>query len=298
MAQWNDMSLWLLEHYGGAMLRVAGVGPLASWRPGPTTLTSPPRQTDGLLWARLFQETMERLFLVEIGTFAERRLAEQLWSGALRVLLDRGVLPNAVGLVLRPKGNIEVGASLSMESDLQWTKLGMEWRISKLWELPAAGLLASADPGAAPWAVLADLGADEERVLHDCRAVINQVRNEEERTNLLAATQVLMGLRFDSGNDAQYFGIMGGERVMNDSPVLQRLLTAAEIRGEARGEVRGEARGEVRGLLAVLRGRFGSVPEDLQQQIRAMTDADQLEMLLGAAGVVPDLGAFRARLYE
>ena len=60
--------------------------------------------------------------------------------------------------------------------------------------------------------------------------------------------------------------------------------------------MRGEVRGEARGLLAVLRGRFGSVPEDLQQQIRAMTDADQLDMLLGAAGVVPDLGAFRAQL--
>jgi hypothetical protein len=59
--------------------------------------------------------------------------------------------------------------------------------------------------------------------------------------------------------------------------------------GEARGEARGEATGAIRGkreaLRTVLRGRFGALPEAVEQRIAA-ADVDQLDALLGRAAAV------------
>ena len=49
-------------------------------------------------------------------------------------------------------------------------------------------------------------------------------------------------------------------------------------------------------LLDFLEGRFGSVPSDVAEAIRSISDLQKLRELNRAAGQVPDLDAFRARL--
>ncbi|MBM3460138.1 MAG: hypothetical protein FJX77_16585, partial [Armatimonadetes bacterium] len=86
MAHWDDLTLWVVDHHGDGVLRLGGVGPLESWKAGATTLTVPPRRTDGLIEARRVGETRDRLYYVEVGTYPERRLENQMWEGVLRVV--------------------------------------------------------------------------------------------------------------------------------------------------------------------------------------------------------------------
>jgi hypothetical protein len=58
---------------------------------------------DGLLEVRLGDEADEDLFLLEVTTYPERRVSQQMTDDLLLVYLDRGQLPEGVTLVLRPR---------------------------------------------------------------------------------------------------------------------------------------------------------------------------------------------------
>jgi hypothetical protein len=49
-------------------------------------------------------ESQDDLFLIEVATYPERRVEEQLTGDMMLVYLDRGELPEAITLVLRHKG--------------------------------------------------------------------------------------------------------------------------------------------------------------------------------------------------
>ncbi|MDR3232518.1 MAG: hypothetical protein LBT46_02410, partial [Planctomycetaceae bacterium] len=73
-----------------------------------------------------------------------------------------------------------------------------------------------------------------------------------------------------------------------------------EARGEARGkaegisegEERGKAEGQVLAILCVLKARFGSIPQALQDRLFAVTNLTQLETLAGQAAVCPSVDVF------
>jgi len=79
-----------------------------------------------------------------------------------------------------------------------------------------------------------------------------------------------------------------------------RLSVPNEPQGEYDAECRREglAEGELianrESLVQILRANFGSVPKDLQKQIRAITDVGLLEKLIPQAVVVSDIQTFRA----
>ena len=96
---YDKSSKWLIQHHGDSMLRLAKVERIAAWRPAQAEVVQPRRLPDGLLEVRLEGETEDDLFLVEVATYPERRVGQQMTDDLLLVYLDRGQLPEALTLV-------------------------------------------------------------------------------------------------------------------------------------------------------------------------------------------------------
>jgi hypothetical protein len=141
--QFDAASKWLIGHHGDAILRLAGLTDVTSWRAVQAEVVQPRRLPDGLLEVRRAGQDRTDLFVVEIATDPEPRVAEQLLGDAALVYLDRGVLPEAVVVVLRRKGRRRVVRQLDLSSPGGWTRWRASWRVVELWSVPAADLLAS-----------------------------------------------------------------------------------------------------------------------------------------------------------
>jgi hypothetical protein len=140
-------------------------------------------------------EPQDDLFLLEVATYPEQRAGTQLIRDLMLVLLDRGELPEAVTLVLRPKGKYRVPSRRSLRSRHGLSSCSLKWRVVELWTLPAEQLLEAHDVGLIPWVPLTDFADPPETVLRRCRDAIEQHAPPGERANLLAVTQVLTSLR-------------------------------------------------------------------------------------------------------
>jgi hypothetical protein len=171
-----------------------------------------------------------------------------------------------------------------------------EWQSVELWNLRAADLLSAGDPGLIPWATLAADDRPPERLLSECRERIDAGAAGDERPNLLAATQVLAALRF--GKSSLWVEILGGSKVMIESPLLEEWRQKLEAMGEARGEARGKAHGVLDGrrdsIGRVLAKRFGpDAAASFSALLREAGDAARLDELLDAALTANDPDEFR-----
>lgn len=225
-------------------------------------------------------------FALEMATYPDKRLIRQLVRDAMLVFLNREVLPEVIGVILRPRGKRPVATQTELVSPLDGTACLLKWRIVKLWELPSEDLLATGDVGLVPWIPLTRFSGPPGPVIEQCRHRIDEQAPAEERLNLLAVTQVLMRLRY---NKTALFRILGGEDVMIESPLIQDLVS--KTRAEATTQTRTEA------ILDVLESRFGSRPLELADELRSL-DEDRLKSLNRYAAVCPDLASFRGRIHE
>src|SRR5438105_15467378 len=123
MAAYDRSSKWLIEHYGGSLLRLSGIEGVRSWQAIQPEVVQPAQLPDGLLEARLAGQRRSRLFVVEVGTYAERRVVRQILRGTLLVYLDRERLPEPLVVLLRPRGRLEVPNSILVPSDEGWGEL-------------------------------------------------------------------------------------------------------------------------------------------------------------------------------
>jgi hypothetical protein len=275
--RYDRSSKWLLEHHGDALLRLGGQGDLIDWRAVQSEVVQPRQLPDGLLDVRVAGEERRRLYVVEIATYPDRRIAEQVVADVTLVLQDRGVLPDVLVLVLQPKGNLEVDSEAVLQSAGGWTGLRVGWRTVRLWELPAGQLLATGEPGLMPWVPLAHIDGPPKTVFQQCREIIDQKGPANERENLLAVAQVLASLRY---NDPSLLELFGGEEGMIESPLLQKVLAE-------------RAQRLIRGLLE---DRFGPVPADVATALADVRDEGRLDQLNKAAARCPDLATFRREL--
>jgi hypothetical protein len=92
-----------------------------------------------------------------------------------------------------------------------------------------------------------------------------------------AVVQVLARLRY---NDPKVFEILGGKRIMIESPLIE------EIVSEAVSEARHDS------IIEFLRSRFGAVPSDLEDRIRSVQDKVELACLTRLAATSSDLDSF------
>jgi hypothetical protein len=281
MFEFDKSSKWLLGHHGDAILRLAGLPAPVAWRAVQAEVVQPRQLPDGLLEVQFAHSAAVELFVVEVATYPEKRLVEQLRDDLLLVFQDRRVLPEVLTLILHPKGTLRIPSSYTCRSGRGWSELHVRWRVIELWTVPAEPLLATGDPGVIPWVPLMAFSGPPEPVLRRCREVIDQQASSAERANLLAVTQVLTKLRY---NDPALLALFGGRRIMIESPLIQEIV--AEAQAKAKHE----------SILTFLRARFGRVPRKLAAALRRIQDQRQLTELVALAARCPDLEAFQARL--
>ena len=149
----------------------------------------------------------------------------------------------------------------------------LEWRyhLLKVWEFPTEAFL-NAGIGLLP---MAPLTVDETELPEVIRKIDSRLRTEapEVVEDVLAATQLLMGLRFSS---MVIKGIMKGVWNMEESVVYQEIIRKGEIRGEARGEARGRIETSRSSILLFASHCFGEPTEWQKVELEKIVDADRL----------------------
>jgi hypothetical protein len=279
---YDRSSKWLIQHHGDSMLWLARVKNIRAWRPAQAELVQPRRLPDGLLEVRLGDESDEDLFLLEVTTYPERRVSQQMTDDLLLVYLDRGQLPEGVTLVLRPKGKYRVPRSRNLRSRHGFSSCRLKWHVVELWTIPAEELLRAGDVGLIPWVPLTDFTDPPETMLRRCRESIEEHAPAGEKANLLVVTQVFSFLRY---NDLGLLTILGGKNVMLEVPFLDEIVME-KTRETARETAQQD-------IVTVLEARFGDVPRDVAEGIESIDDHAQLRDLVRLAASCPDLAAFR-----
>jgi hypothetical protein len=252
-------------------------------------IVQPRRLPDGLIEVYRQGQAEPNLFVLELATYPEARVALQAVRDMALVYLDREVLPEVLVLVLHPKGNQQVAGLADLRSAWGWTRWQSAWKVVELWNVPAEDLLAADDIGLIPWVPLARFDGPPEPIFQQCRARIDRDAPPEEHENLLAVSQVLASLRY---NDPRLFQLLGGRDAMIESPMLQELK--AEWTREAAREAAREA--HRRDVVDVLITRFGTSAEILEIDLNAINDEKRLKNLLKLAAACTDLEAFRKQL--
>jgi len=283
MQDYDKSSKWLIQHHGDSILRLAGIRDIASWTPLQAEPVLARRLPDGLIQVRHQGATQPDPYVIEIASYPDARVGSQAVHDTALVYLDRGELPEVVVLFLHSKGNVAAAGSADLFSRRGCTKLSLSWRIVKLWEVPAEGLLAAGDVGLIPWVPLARFDGPPEPIFRECRARIDRDAPPAEHESLLVVTHFLAGLKY---NDPSLFVILGGREAMleSQSPILQELQEEWIHRGKRRM------------ILDLLVDRFGPPALELETELKNITDDSRLKELNKLAFTCPDLDSFRKKL--
>lgn len=294
---------WIVTHHGDTLLRLGGITGFTRWKPLQSEVVAPRRLPDGLLEVRFPNDPEPTLVLVEIETYPDNSADAQVLDDLMLIAVDRGVVPEVVSLVLKPKGNLTVTGRAERASRRGGTTLGGAWSVVRLWELDAEELFAVGDVGLVPWIPLARSSQPPEQLLARCRDQLTAVPDPNDRAGLMAVAQILAGLAFP---DRRFFDFFGGADVMIESPVLDEVKEILRKRYEAQykaeGLAAGRAEGRAEGRVAEalesvhtnLEARFGAIPDDLREQLNAIADLPRLKALVRLAATCPDLATFAA----
>jgi hypothetical protein len=240
-----------------------------------------PRQLpDGLLEARFAGSAEPVLVLVEVATYPEKRVVQQVQDDIMLVRQARGVLPEALVLCLSPRGSYRVPEQAQQTSALGWTVSTLRWKVVELWTLSAEELLAAPSVGVVPWVPLARYDGPPEVLLQRCRDRLER-EGGAQRANLLAVAQVFARLHFDR---PEWLEILGGRQAMIESPLIQEIV--AESKLEER----------VGAILDVLRERFGAVTPAVTAGLEQVKEKEKLVRLTRHAVTCASLQQFEERL--
>jgi hypothetical protein len=282
----------LIQHYGNAILRLAGITDFVTWQPVQSESVAPRRLPDGLLEVTFPDEQTPVLVLIEIETYPEADADRQVLDDIMIILLERKQLPEVISLVLKPKGNLEVRGEVIRRGRRGRTELRGKWPVVRLWELEANDLIETGNPGLVPWAVLAHSALKPEELVTRCRDTIQTTASAEHRESLLVVTQILASLAFPK---QQFLNLFGGTPVLMD---LMDTALADELRKVIREQLRAETRLLIlrENILEAIEARFGVVPPEITTQINAITDDTRLKGLLRFAITCADINAFSVEL--
>jgi hypothetical protein len=193
---YDKSSKWLIQHFGDAILKLAGVRDIVSWRPLQAEVVQPRQLPDGLVEARRAGSDRPERFVLELATYPEPRLLEQVVRDLTLVYLDRRELPEVFALVLHPRGAYRVPDRVEFASPRGWTTWQVRFKVIELWTIPAEDLLALGDPGVIPWVPLSRIDGPPEPILRACAERI-EAAPADVRENLLAVTHVFTALRYN-----------------------------------------------------------------------------------------------------
>jgi hypothetical protein len=275
-------SKWLLEHHGRSVTLLGGLRGVISCKSVQSEVVQPRQLPDGLLEVRLHGRREPVLMLVEFCTYPEKRAVEQIMDGLRLVRQARGVLPDGLALVLRPKGKYAVPQEGIEESALGWSRETLCWKVVPVWTLPAEEMLASPDVGVVPLVPLMSFPGPPEPLLRRCRERIDR-EGGEQKANLLAVTQTLMKLRFPQ---VEFLDLFGGSRAMIESPLIKEIVEQTDRQRQRKVVGR------------VIRLRFGALSEGAQASLEGIKDEAKLDALHDFAVICPTLEAFLERLVK
>ena len=254
------------------------MGGVVSWAALPGELVQSRQLPDGLVEVRVAGRADPVLFLIEISTYPDNRVPGQMVDDLRLAYLDRGEVPEAVTLVLHPKGNLRVEPGFRAASPLGGAELAARWRVIELWTIPVTDFLPVTDAGLAPWLTLTHIEGPPEPVLQQLRDAIDRGSAGTERENLLVAARVLGGLVY---NDALMEALFRGGNPMLEFPLLTKWFREREVL--TRQQV----------VLEELAARFGPVPDDVSAAVRVIADEQTLRGLNRLACKCESLTAFR-----
>jgi hypothetical protein len=256
----DPSSKWMLEEHGASILYLAGARSVLSCRARKAEVVQPRQLPDGLLEVRFAGSAEPGLVLVEVATYPEKRVVEQVQDDIRLVRQARGVLPEALVLCLCQRGAYRVPEQAEERSPRGWTGAALSWKVVELWTLSAEELLAAPDVGVVPWVSLAHHDGPPEVLLQRCRDRLER-EGGAQRANLLAVAQVFARLQFDK---PEWLEILGGRKAMIESPLIQ------EIVSESRREERRKA------VLDILGTRFGEVSPAVMAGLEQVKGEEQL----------------------
>jgi hypothetical protein len=140
-------SKWLIQNHSRAILRLGESPPVRNWKALHTELVQPRQIPDGLLEVIFEGRKSPAHVLIEIATYAEKRIAEQASDDLMLAFQHLRKVPDLLVLVLRPKGRQEVATNWTAGSELGWSALSASWKIVELWKQKAEALLAVGTSG-------------------------------------------------------------------------------------------------------------------------------------------------------
>jgi len=278
-ATFDPSSKWLLEEHGRAILYLAGLRSVLSCKARKAEVVQPRKLPDGILEVQ-FTKTQSGLVLVEVATYPEERVVTQIADDIRLVRQARGVLPEALVIVLQEKGSYRVPDRVEAVSEMGWTTERLSWKVIEVWNLDANELLEAPDVGIIPWVPLARYDGSPEVLLQRCRDRIDR-EGGRQRANLLAVTQVFSKIKYDRPN---WLDILGGSRAMIESPLIQEIV--AESRRDQ----------SVKSILRFLEKRFKIVRPTVSAGLQQVKDPERLDRLTDAAALCKDMAAFEEAL--
>ena len=150
-------SKWLICFHADALVRLAGIRRIASWKAVQAEPVEPRRLPDGLIEVHRRGRSQPILVALEVSTYPYTRLPKQAADDALLIYLVRGVVPEVITLILRPRGRKPTPREFVIRSEEGTTSIRVEWKVIELWKVPAAELLAAGDIGLIPLVPLSSL---------------------------------------------------------------------------------------------------------------------------------------------
>lgn len=270
-------SKWLIQNYADSILKLAGITGVESWTALPGELVQSRQLPDGLLEARMTGQPEPVLFLIEINTYPEKRVASELLDDILLTYLNRRRVPELITLLLHPKGNARVPDHWSVASRLNGSELSVRWRVVELWTLDFESFLPNPEPGLAPWLTLARMPTTPEAGLQLLRTAIDRVADDGIRANLLAVSQILGGLQYDYD---MLKALFGQEGAMIESPFL----------------IERDRRNQTKLICRQLEAKFGKIPNDLINAVNRIPDEESIARVAERLVLVNTLDEFREAL--
>lgn len=205
--------------------------------------------------------------------------AQSSWDGGFsdRMLLYNVLLHERYGgpvhtiaLLLRrdAAGGVTGTVSRAGTDGREYLRFG--YTAVRVWELPADQLLAGG-LGTTPLALLTDDAAARMTAVAKrfTERAISESPTTADASLLLSCGYILTGLRYDKALAKSLFD---GVQQMKESSTYQA------IRSEGRDE--GIALGVQRSLLKLLQKRFGTISPEVENRVRAVTDAARLDAAL------------------
>ncbi len=152
--------------------------------------------------------------------------------------------------------------------------------------MPAEPVLAAADPGLMPWVPLMQADEPPEVVLRRCREVIDENARADDHDRLITVAKVFTRFRY---KDPDLLSILGRSTTLTGIDHAIALGKELLLRDAI------AATGQ-RAVLDVLRAHFGSVPADLEDEVKTIRDGSVLGAAFNLAASSPDLEHFAADL--